>query len=175
MASVCGGCLALMDAGVPIKAPVAGIAMGLVREKGKVAILTDILGSEDAHGDMDFKVAGTEQGITSLQMDLKTAGIPAEVTREALAKAKKARFYVLGKMKEAIAEPRKQLSPHAPRLVQLKIDTEKIGLVIGPGGKTIRDIEARSGATIEIEDDGTVTIASKNAAGLDGARAITGG
>ncbi len=175
MATVCGGCVALMDAGVPIKAPVAGIAMGLVRENGKVAILTDILGSEDAHGDMDFKVAGTEAGITSLQMDLKAAGIPLEVTKEALGKAKLARLFVLGKMKEAISAPRTALSPFAPRLVQIKIDTEKIGLVIGPGGKMIREIEAQSGATVEIEDDGTVTISSANQKSLDVAQSMIEG
>src|SRR5262245_39252938 len=163
MASVCGGCLAMMDAGVPLKAPVAGIAMGLVREKGKVAILTDILGSEDAHGDMDFKVAGTEKGITSLQMDLKTAGIPHEITKQALAEAREARLKVLATMRQAIDAPRAALSQYAPRLETIKIDPEKIGLVIGPGGKTIREMEARSGATIEIEDDGTVTVSSRNA------------
>ncbi|HXG60717.1 MAG TPA: polyribonucleotide nucleotidyltransferase [Planctomycetota bacterium] len=177
MATVCGGCLALMDAGVPIKAPVAGIAMGLVREQGKVAILTDILGSEDAHGDMDFKVAGTEKGITALQMDLKAAGIPMEITRQALADAREARLFVLARMREAIAEPRKELSAHAPRLVRIMIPPDKIGLLIGPGGKTIRDIEARTGCVIEISEDdsGEVVIASKDKEALDRCRAIIEG
>jgi polyribonucleotide nucleotidyltransferase len=177
MATVCGGCLALMDAGVPIKAPVAGIAMGLVREHGKVAILTDILGSEDAHGDMDFKVAGTEKGITALQMDLKAAGIPMEITRQALADAREARLFVLARMREAIAEPRKELSAHAPRLVRIMIPPDKIGLLIGPGGKTIRDIEARTGCVIEISEDdsGEVVIASKDKEALDRCRAIIEG
>ncbi len=177
MATVCGGCLALMDAGVPLLAPVAGIAMGLVQEKGKVAILTDILGSEDAHGDMDFKVAGSEKGITALQMDLKAAGIPMEITRQALAEAREARLHVLGKMREAIAAPRTELSPHAPRLERIMINPEKIGLLIGPGGKTIRDIEARSGAVVEINDDdsGEVLIASKDRTALEKARAMIEG
>ncbi len=177
MATVCGGCLSLMDAGVPIKAPVAGIAMGLVQEKGKVAILTDILGSEDAHGDMDFKVAGTEQGITSLQMDLKAAGISMEITKQALADARDARLFVLGKMKEALAAPRGDLSAHAPRLVRIMIPSDKIGLLIGPGGKTIRELEARTGCVLEINDDdsGEVLIASKDKKALDVARAIIEG
>jgi polyribonucleotide nucleotidyltransferase len=177
MATVCGGVLSLMDAGVPLKAPVAGIAMGLVRERGKVAILTDILGSEDAHGDMDFKVAGTEQGITALQMDLKAAGIPMEITRQALAEAREGRLHILKKMKEAIAAPRADLSAHAPRLVRIMIPPDKIGLLIGPGGKTIRELEARTGCVIEINDDdsGEVLIASKDKAALDGAKAIIEG
>ncbi len=174
MATVCGGCLALMDAGVPLKNPVAGIAMGLVREKGKVAILTDILGSEDAHGDMDFKVAGTEAGITALQMDLKAAGIPMEITRQALAEAREARLHVLSKMREAIAAPRAELSAHAPRLVRIMIPSDKIGLLIGPGGKTIRELEAKTGCVIEINenDSGEVLIASKDKAALDQCRSI---
>ena len=172
MATVCGGCLALMDAGVPVRAPVAGIAMGLVREKGKTVILTDILGSEDAYGDMDFKVAGTEKGITSLQMDLKAGGIPLDVTREALEKARQARLFVLGKMKDAIAAPRGEISKFAPRIHKMKIDQEKIGLVIGPGGNTIRGIEEQSGATVEIEDDGTVIVASKNLDALERAKGM---
>jgi polyribonucleotide nucleotidyltransferase len=177
MATVCGGCLALMDAGVPVKAPVAGIAMGLVRERGQVAILTDILGSEDAHGDMDFKVAGTEQGITALQMDLKAAGIPMEITRRALADAREARLLVLGKMREAIAAPRAELSAHAPRLVRIMIPPDKIGLLIGPGGKTIRELESTTGCVIEINEDdsGEVLIASKDKAALDKCKAIIEG
>ncbi|HXX93737.1 MAG TPA: polyribonucleotide nucleotidyltransferase [Planctomycetota bacterium] len=177
MASVCGGCLALMDAGVPIKAPVAGIAMGLVQEKGKVAILTDILGSEDAHGDMDFKVAGTEKGITALQMDLKAAGISMEITRQALVEAREGRLTILQKMKEAIAAPRSEMSPHAPRMVRIMIPSDKIGLLIGPGGKTIRELEARTGCVIEINEDdsGEVLIASKDKAALDSCKAIIEG
>ncbi len=177
MASVCGGCLALMDAGVPIKAPVAGIAMGLVQEKGKTAILTDILGSEDAHGDMDFKVAGTEKGITALQMDLKAAGISMDITRQALADAREGRLFILEKMKEAIAAPRTEMSPHAPRMVRIMIPSDKIGMLIGPGGKTIRELEARTGCVIEINDDdsGEVLLASKDKAALDACKAIIEG
>lgn len=169
MASICGAVLSMMDAGVPLKSPVAGIAMGLIQEKDKVAILTDILGSEDAHGDMDFKVAGSEKGITALQMDLKAAGISMEIVRNAVAEARTARMHILEKMKEAIAEPRTALSQHAPRLEQIKIDSDKIGLVIGPGGKMIREIEATSGAKIEINEDnsGRITIACKDSASLE--------
>ncbi len=169
MATICGAVLAMMDAGIPLKAPVAGIAMGLIQENDKVAILTDILGSEDAHGDMDFKVAGSEKGITALQMDLKAAGISMEIVRQAVAEARTARLHILDSMKEAIAEPRTQLSKHAPRLEQIKIDPEKIGLVIGPGGKMIREIEAVSGAKIEINEDnsGRITIASADGKSLE--------
>jgi polyribonucleotide nucleotidyltransferase len=177
MASVCGGCLAMMDAGVPIKSPVAGIAMGLVQEKGKVAILTDILGSEDAHGDMDFKVAGTEKGITALQMDLKAAGISMAITKQALAEAKEGRLFILEKMKAAIAAPRTEMSPYAPRMVRIMIPSDKIGMLIGPGGKTIRELEARTGCVIEINDDdsGEVLLASKDKAALDACKAIIEG
>jgi polyribonucleotide nucleotidyltransferase len=177
MASVCGGCLAMMDAGVPVKSPVAGIAMGLVQEKGKVAILTDILGSEDAHGDMDFKVAGTEKGITALQMDLKAAGISMAITKQALAEAKEGRLFILGKMKEAIAAPRTEMSPYAPRMVRIMIPSDKIGMLIGPGGKTIRELEARTGCVIEINDDdsGEVLLASKDKAALEACKAIIEG
>jgi polyribonucleotide nucleotidyltransferase len=177
MASVCGGCLAMMDAGVPVKAPVAGIAMGLVQEKGKVAILTDILGSEDAHGDMDFKVAGTEKGITALQMDLKAAGISMAITKQALAEAKEGRLHILGKMKEALAAPRTEMSPYAPRMVRIMIPSDKIGMLIGPGGKTIRELEARTGCVIEINDDdsGEVLLASRDKAALDACKAIIEG
>jgi polyribonucleotide nucleotidyltransferase len=177
MASVCGGCLAMMDAGVPIKAPVAGIAMGLVQEKGKVAILTDILGSEDAHGDMDFKVAGTEQGITALQMDLKAAGISMAITKQALIEAREGRLFILGKMKDAIAAPRADMSPYAPRMVRIMIPSDKIGMLIGPGGKTIRELEARTGCVIEINEDdsGEVLLASKDKAALDACKAIIEG
>jgi len=162
---------------VPVKSPVAGIAMGLVREGDRVAILTDILGSEDAHGDMDFKVAGTEAGITALQMDLKAAGIPMDITKRALADAKEGRLFILAKMKEALAAPRTELSAYAPRLVRIMIPSDKIGLLIGPGGKTIRELEARTGCVIEINDDdsGEVLIASRDKAALDNAKAIIEG
>ena len=177
MATVCGGVMALMDAGVPLKAPVAGIAMGLVQENDKVAILTDILGSEDAHGDMDFKVAGTEKGITSLQMDLKDAGISMEITRQALVEAKEARLFVLGKMREALPEPRTEMSEYAPRLERIMINPDKIGLLIGPGGKTIRELEAKTGCVIEIngDDSGEVVIASKDRKALDHCKGLIEG
>ena len=165
MATVCGATLALMDAGVPIKAPVSGIAMGLVKEGGKHAILTDIIGLEDHYGDMDFKVAGTAKGITALQLDLKLTGVPLELLAEALLQAKPARALVLEKMLGSIASPRADLSPYAPRITLLKINPEKIGELIGPGGKTIRRITAETGATIDVEDDGTVKVASTDAVG----------
>ncbi|HEV8456589.1 MAG TPA: polyribonucleotide nucleotidyltransferase, partial [Gemmatimonadales bacterium] len=160
MASVCGGSLALMDAGVPLRAPCAGVAMGLIKEGKKVAILTDILGSEDHLGDMDFKVAGTEAGITSIQMDIKVEGIDLDLMEEALAKAKKGRLHILGEMKRALAAPRAELSPHAPRIFTIQIKPDKIGDVIGPKGKTIRGIQDATGAKISIEDSGIVTIAA---------------
>ncbi|MBI2821563.1 MAG: polyribonucleotide nucleotidyltransferase [Acidobacteria bacterium] len=160
MASVCGAILALMDAGVPIKAPVAGIAMGLVKEGTDCAILTDIAGAEDHYGDMDFKVAGTTKGITALQMDIKMAGIDAAVMSQALRQAKEARLIILSKMLETIAHPRADISAHAPRIIQIQIPVSKIGAVIGPGGKVIRGIQEQTGAEINIEDDGTVNVAS---------------
>ncbi len=160
MASVCGGTLALMDAGVPIKSPVSGIAMGLVKEGSKYKILTDIIGLEDHHGDMDFKVAGTAKGITALQLDLKLTGVPVSLLAEALQQSKAARAFVLEKILESIASPRAELSPYAPRITVLKINPEKIGELIGPGGKNIRRITQESGATIDVEDDGTVKVAS---------------
>ncbi|MDI6822081.1 MAG: polyribonucleotide nucleotidyltransferase [Actinomycetota bacterium] len=162
MASVCGSTLALMDAGIPIKAPVAGIAMGLVKEKGKVAILMDILGVEDALGDMDFKVAGTAKGITALQMDLKIEGVGREILEKALTQAQKARLFILDKMTSVIAKPREKLSPFAPRIITMRISTDKIRDIIGPAGKTIHSIIDETGVTIDIEDDGTVFIASKD-------------
>lgn len=162
MASVCGSSLALMDAGVPIKAPVAGIAMGLVKEEDKVAILTDILGTEDALGDMDFKVAGTENGITALQMDMKVEGVDREILSEALGKARNARLFILGKMKEAIPESRQDVSEFAPRIITMKVEQDKIREVIGPGGKMIRSIIDETGATIDIQDDGTIYVGSKD-------------
>jgi polyribonucleotide nucleotidyltransferase len=159
-ASICGSTLALMDAGVPIKAPVAGMAMGLVVQDDRYRILTDIQGMEDHLGDMDFKVAGTREGITAIQMDIKIQGITTQLLKEALAQAREARLKVLDVMEETIPAPRSEMSPYAPRITTLQIDPEKIGLVIGPGGKTIRSIQEETGASIDIEDDGTVFIAS---------------
>jgi polyribonucleotide nucleotidyltransferase len=160
MATVCGGTLALMDAGVPIKSPVAGVAMGLVMEEKKYAILTDIAGAEDHYGDMDFKVAGTRQGITALQMDIKVTGLNAQILAEALDQAKRGRLFILDKMQEAIAEPREEISKYAPRIVTMQIDPDKIRDVIGPGGKVIRGIQEKTGAKIDITDDGRVAIAT---------------
>lgn len=160
MATVCAGSLSLMDAGVPIKSAVAGIAMGLVKEGDKIAILTDILGDEDHMGDMDFKVAGNRDGVTACQMDIKIKGISTDIMREALARAREARLFILEKMEAVLPEPRKELSIHAPRILTYKIPSDMIGSVIGPGGKTIREITETTGATINIDDDGTVTIAS---------------
>jgi polyribonucleotide nucleotidyltransferase len=160
MATVCGASMALMDAGAPLKAPVAGIAMGLVKEGDKVGILTDIMGTEDHYGDMDFKVAGTEKGITALQMDIKIGGVSVDIMRQALAQAREARLHVLGKMAEIIKGPRPELSPHAPRFLTIKIRPEKIREIIGPGGKVIRGIQEKTGAKIDVEDDGKVTVFS---------------
>ncbi|HEY5724804.1 MAG TPA: polyribonucleotide nucleotidyltransferase [Methylomirabilota bacterium] len=162
MASVCGASMALMDAGVPLKSPVAGIAMGLVKEGDKVGILTDIMGSEDHYGDMDFKVAGTDKGITALQMDIKIKGVSIDIMRQALVQAREARLYVLEKMAETIKGPRTNLSPYAPRFVTIKIRPEKIREIIGPGGKVIRGIQEKTGAKIDVEDDGKVTIFSSS-------------
>ncbi len=159
MGSACGTILSLMDAGVPIKAPVAGVAMGLIMgADGKYKVLTDIAGLEDAMGDMDFKVAGTEKGITALQMDIKIQGIPMEVLRDAVTQARAGRMHIMGKMLEAISEPRKEMSPYAPRMYRLQIDPQKIGTVIGPGGRVIRSIIEETGCTVDIEDDGSVFI-----------------
>ena len=160
MASVCGNTLSLMDAGVPIKAPVAGVAMGLVKGDDQLRVLTDIAGLEDAMGDMDFKVAGTEKGITALQMDIKVKGITPEIMETALSQAREARRFILGKMLETIPEVRPELSPFAPRMYRLSIPQEKIGAVIGPGGRVIRSIIEETGCTIDVEDDGTVFIGS---------------
>ncbi len=160
MASVCGGILSLMDAGVPIKAPVAGVAMGLVMEGNKYAILSDIAGAEDHYGDMDFKVTGTREGITALQMDIKIGGINAQIMSEALEQARKGRIYILDIMDKAITEPREDISPFAPRIVTINIHPDKIREVIGPGGKMIRSIVEETGAKIDIQDDGTVLIAT---------------
>jgi polyribonucleotide nucleotidyltransferase len=160
MASVCGGCLALLDAGVPIKAPVAGIAMGLIKEGEKIAILSDILGDEDHLGDMDFKVCGTAQGITSIQMDIKIGGVTREILERALAQAADGRKHILGEMAKALSAPRASISAYAPRITTIRIRPERIKDIIGPGGKTIKDITARTGTSINIEDDGSVSIAS---------------
>jgi len=162
MASVCGGTLALMDAGVPIKAPVAGIAMGLVKEGDQVAILSDILGDEDHLGDMDFKVCGTSKGITSIQMDIKITGLTTEIMSRALEQARQGRLHILGEMLKTMAEPRKEISSYAPRITTIQIRPEFIKNVIGPGGKVIKDIIARTGAVINIDDSGRVDIASSN-------------
>jgi polyribonucleotide nucleotidyltransferase len=158
MATVCGGTMALMDAGVKIRQPVAGIAMGLVKEGDRVAILSDILGSEDHNGDMDFKVAGTQRGITALQMDIKTTGVSEDVMQTALDQAKEGRISILREMLRSLERPRDEISPYAPKIIQMKIDPEKIGIVIGPGGKMIKKIQEETSSQIEIEDDGTVKI-----------------
>jgi len=175
MASVCAGSLALFDAAVPMRAHVAGVAMGLIKEGDRVAVLTDILGSEDALGDMDFKVAGTREGVTSIQMDIKIAGLTVEIMREALEKAHRARLHILGLMEQALPEPRKELSQYAPRIITMKINPAKIGEVIGPKGKTIRGLQEATGASINIDDDGTITIASVNGEGGERARRMIAG
>jgi polyribonucleotide nucleotidyltransferase len=170
MASVCGGCLSLMDAGVPMKAHVAGIAMGLIKEDNRFAVLTDILGDEDHLGDMDFKVAGTTNGITALQMDIKIQGITKEIMQVALAQAKEARMHILGKMQEAMGEAKAEVSDFAPRLYVMKINPEKIRDVIGKGGAVIRALTEETGTQINIEEDGTITIASNDSAKADEAK-----
>src|SRR5437764_5763042 len=177
MASVCGGILSLMDAGVPLKRPVAGVAMGLVMEGNKYAILTDIAGAEDHYGDMDFKVTGTRDGITALQMDIKIGGINAQIMADALQQAKKGRLYILDAMEKTISEPREDIAPYAPRIIQIKINPDKIREVIGPGGKVIRALVEETGAKIDVEDDGTISIASADGAAaqaaIDRIRGIT--
>ncbi len=170
MASVCSGSLALMDAGVPIRAACAGVAMGLIKEGDRVAVLTDILGMEDALGDMDFKVAGSRQGVTSIQMDIKIEGLTLEIMRQALERAQRARLHILDEMDRAIAGPRAELSQYAPRIITLKINPAKIGEIIGPKGKTIRGIQEATGANINVEDDGTIQISSPGGEGGERAR-----
>lgn len=170
MATVCGGSLSLFDAGVPIRAAVAGVAMGLIKEGKKYAILTDILGTEDHLGDMDFKVAGTEQGITSIQMDIKIEGLDLKIMQEALTQAREGRMHILGEMKKALAAPRGDLSPFAPRIVTLNINPEKIGELIGPKGKTIRGIQDETGAELTVDDSGLVTIAAVGGDAMERAR-----
>jgi polyribonucleotide nucleotidyltransferase len=174
MATVCAGSLSLMDGGIKISAPVSGIAMGMIAEGGRVAILSDILGDEDALGDMDFKVTGTTKGITGCQMDIKVDGLPYETLEKALAQAREGRLHILGEMDKVISAPKDDLKPHAPRMVEIIIDKTFIGAVIGPGGKIIQELQAKTGTIINIEevgDKGVVTIASTNADGLNAARA----
>jgi polyribonucleotide nucleotidyltransferase len=177
MGSVCGSTLALMDAGVPIKAPVSGIAMGLVKEGDDYVILTDIQGAEDHLGDMDFKVAGSRNGITALQMDIKITGVTQEIMRNALEQARQAREFILDKMAEALPETRQQLAAHAPRISTVKIDPEQIGLVIGKGGETIRSLEGDYDVQIDIEEDGTILIyateGTKSDAAIEAIEALT--
>lgn len=171
-ATICGGTLALMDAGIPIKAPVAGIAMGLIKEGDKVAILSDILGDEDHLGDMDFKVAGTESGVTALQMDIKISGVTREILRNALVQAKEGRLHILGIMTQALSEPRAELAQNAPRIVNIMVKPEKVRDVIGQGGKVIKGIIEKTGAKVDIDDSGKVTISSSNKEALDNATAM---
>ena len=171
-ASVCGSSLALMAAGVPLKKPVAGVAMGLIKEEEKLAILTDIQGMEDFLGDMDFKVAGTKDGITAIQMDIKIHGIDREILTQALEQARIGRMHILGIMNEEISEPRAELSPYAPRIMTMTINPDKIRDVIGSGGKVINKIIEETGVKIDIEDDGTIYIASEDGVAADKAKAI---
>jgi polyribonucleotide nucleotidyltransferase len=177
MATVCGGCLSLMDAGVPISSPVAGIAMGLIKEEGRIAILSDILGDEDHLGDMDFKVCGTAKGITSIQMDIKITGVDKQILTDALNQAREGRQHILAEMAKALDKPRTDISKYAPKITTIRIPVSRIKDVIGPGGKVIKDIVSRTGATINIEDDGQVAIASPNSEGVEQAikmiRALT--
>lgn len=169
MGTVCSGILALMDGGVPIKTPVSGIAMGLVKEKDQVAILSDILGDEDHTGDMDFKVAGTKDGITSLQMDIKIHELSRDIMEKALEQARVGRLHILDKMLEALQEPREEISPYAPKIITIKINPDKIREIIGPGGKVIRSIQSETNTRIEIDDSGTVKIAAVSQADGDAA------
>ena len=164
MATVCGSSLSLMDAGAPISDPVAGIAMGLIKEGDKIAVLSDILGDEDHFGDMDFKVTGTRDGICALQMDIKMKGISREILQQALFQAREGRLFILDKMAETIGEPRKDLKTHAPRIITIYVKPERIKDIIGPGGRTIRGIIEETGATIDVEDDGKVSVASSDEA-----------
>jgi polyribonucleotide nucleotidyltransferase len=174
MATVCGASLSLMDAGVPLKAPVAGVAMGLVKEGENYAILTDIAGAEDHYGDMDFKVAGTKDGITALQMDIKVGGITAQIMREALSQAQRGRLFILDKMNSVLSAPREKVSSFAPRIYTLQIPVDKIRDVIGPGGKMIRSIIERTGVKIDVEDSGKINVASNDEASAAKALQIIG-
>jgi len=171
MATVCGGCLSMMDAGVPIERPVSGIAMGLILEGDDFAVLSDILGDEDHLGDMDFKVAGTEAGITTMQMDIKIAGITQEIMGKALAQAKAGRAHILAEMTKALGSARTELSAHAPRIETIQIDKSKIRDVIGTGGKVIREIVAETGAKVDIDDEGVIKISSSDIAQIEAAKA----
>jgi polyribonucleotide nucleotidyltransferase len=170
MASICGGILSLMDAGVPIKAPVAGVAMGLMKEGDKVAILSDIAGEEDHYGDMDFKVAGTPRGITALQMDIKVSGLSREIFEKALNQARENRLHILKKMSEALGAPRDSTSRWAPQIVTVQISVDRIRDIIGPGGRVIRAMQEETGCKINVEDDGTVQIASPDAEACEAAK-----
>jgi len=171
MATVCGGSLAMMAAGVPSAAPVAGIAMGLITDGENTAVLSDILGEEDHLGDMDFKVAGTSEGITAFQMDIKIKNVSPEIMRNALEQAREGRMHILGKMAEAIEKPQDELSEYAPRILAFKVDPDEIGLLIGSGGKTVKAISEKHGVEVNFDDDGTVTIYSKDKAASDAAKA----
>jgi len=162
MASVCTGSLSLMDAGVPIKRPVAGIAMGLIKDDNKIVILSDILGDEDHLGDMDFKVTGTREGISALQMDIKISGISFDIFKKALAKARENRIKILDIMDQTISAPRKNISPFAPKIITFKVEIDEIGMIIGPGGKTIRDIQQKFECDVNINDDGAVCISAED-------------
>jgi polyribonucleotide nucleotidyltransferase len=170
MAAVCGGCLALMDAGVPLRAPVAGVAMGLIKEEDDYLILTDILGDEDALGDMDFKIAGTAEGVTAVQMDIKISGIPPEIMGRALKQAKEARLHILSEMGRVLPAPRERLSEYAPQHEEVEVNPEIIRLIIGPGGKNIKQITADTGASIDIDDSGRVSIFAPTQEALEKAR-----
>lgn len=172
MASVCGGCLAMMDAGIPIRHPIAGIAMGLILEGERFAILSDILGQEDALGDMDFKIAGDSRGITAFQLDIKVEGINKQIMKAALAQAKQGRIHILQKMLEVCPKPKEQLSAYAPHIETIQIKPSKIGIVIGPGGKQIRAIVEETGAQIDINDDGIVSISATSKESMEKAKKI---
>jgi len=175
MASVCGGTLALMDTGVPLRRPVAGIAMGLISEGERVAILSDILGDEDHLGDMDFKVCGTDKGITAIQMDIKIAGLERRVLEEALAQARDGRLHILDRMLETLREPRAEISKWAPRITTMKVKPDQIRVIIGPGGKTIKGITEQTGCDVNVEDDGTVSVAGVDPDAVKRALAIIEG
>jgi polyribonucleotide nucleotidyltransferase len=173
MATVCAGSLALMDGGIELKAPVSGIAMGMIAEGDKIAVLSDILGDEDALGDMDFKVTGTEKGITACQMDIKIDGLPYETLEKALSQAKEGRIHILNEMAKTMTSAREDFKPHAPRIIEIKVDKSYIGAIIGPGGKIIQDLQARTGCVInieEVDDKGIVSISSSNKESLDMAK-----
>ena len=170
MAAVCGGSLSLMDAGVPVSAPVAGVAMGLIREGDQFIVLTDILGDEDALGDMDFKIAGTADGVTGVQMDIKITGLTTDIMRAAMRQAREGRLHILGEMARVLAEPRAELSPYAPQHAELMVNPDIIRLIIGPGGKNIKAITQATGATVDIEDSGKISIFAPTAEALEKAR-----